>query len=273
MAMVSSREKVLESIPVDPALLESANKWFDISWYGLLLAGASTALSAFATVAFLFVQFWSSGVRERHSEWRTSVLELQTAEAKKDTAEAQERIAELNNETARLNVKGALVADAVSATAQATKANALAAQFLLALSQQLAKLMMPGMQMPGFLSVEQHYQIVSKVKPFAGKQFDVDIDITSSGVERAGLLGSLIAALIEAGWIQVDRREPPSTNLASVRGIAVNVDASNNSELLVAAATLASALNAEGIAATTNLRAENGTASANVIHILAGHSP
>jgi hypothetical protein len=37
--MADSRETSLESLPVDPALLESANRWFDISWYGLVIAG------------------------------------------------------------------------------------------------------------------------------------------------------------------------------------------------------------------------------------------
>jgi hypothetical protein len=179
----------------------------------------------------------------------------------------------LNNETARLREKGALTADAVLATAQATKANAVAAQFLLALSQQLAQLMVPGMKMPGFLSVEQHTQIVSKVKPFAGKQFDVDIDITSSSVERAGFLGSLITVLIEAGWVQVARHESSSIDLASVQGVIINVDASKDSELLGAAETLASALKTEGFATTANPKIETDTINANVIHILVGPKP
>jgi hypothetical protein len=79
------RETVLESLPVDPALLESANVWFDRSWYGLLICGTGTALAAAATVGFLFVQYWSSGVKERHTEWRTSVVELETAKANKET--------------------------------------------------------------------------------------------------------------------------------------------------------------------------------------------
>jgi hypothetical protein len=94
--MTTNRETVLESVPVDSALLQSANWWFDASWYGILVAGAITALAAFATVTFLFVQFWSSGIRDRHSEWRTSALELETAQAKKETATANERIAALN---------------------------------------------------------------------------------------------------------------------------------------------------------------------------------
>jgi hypothetical protein len=95
----------LEPIPVDPALLESANRWFDISWYGLLAAGLATALAATATVIFLILQFWSSGVRERHTEWRTSELELQTAQAKKDTAMALERAAKADERTEEMRQK------------------------------------------------------------------------------------------------------------------------------------------------------------------------
>jgi hypothetical protein len=100
----ATRESVLESLPVDPALLESANSWFDRSWYGLLICGTATALAAMATVAFLFIQYWSSGVKERHTEWRTSALELQTAKAVKDTATANERTAELQKEAAQLRL-------------------------------------------------------------------------------------------------------------------------------------------------------------------------
>jgi hypothetical protein len=42
-------------------------------------------------------------VRERHTEWRTSVVELQTEEAKRDTEEAKERIAQLELQTAEAN--------------------------------------------------------------------------------------------------------------------------------------------------------------------------
>jgi hypothetical protein len=258
IVMVNNRATVLESIPVDAAMLESANKWFDISWYGLLLAGGITALGAFATVAFLFVQFWSSGVRERNSEWRTSVLELQTAEAKKDTAEAQERIANLNNETARLREAG--------------RANALAAGTTRTVTEQFALAL--GLVRPGTLSeATRSLQIISKVKPFAGKQFDAIA--TSSDIELEVLLLSLRHALKAAGWIEVERSDV-GTIKSSGGGLAlvnIHVDASRDSELLNAAETLASALNAEGIAATVNPKAEPDTTNAAVIHILIGPKP
>ena len=84
---------VLQSIPIDPGLLERADWWFDISWYGLLWAGAATAIAACATVTFLFIQFWSSNIRERQSEWRTSTLEVQAKRADADLAQAKASIA------------------------------------------------------------------------------------------------------------------------------------------------------------------------------------
>jgi hypothetical protein len=48
------------------------------------------------------------------------------------------------------------------------------------------------------------------------------------------------------------------------------VDASKDPELLNAAEALASALNAEGIAATVNPKTETDTANTNVINILIG---
>ena len=192
------------------------------------------------------------------------------AEANARAAEANQKAQEAILELARLREKGELTADAVLATAQATKANALAAQYLLELSKQLAQLMAPGMNMPGFLSVEQYNRIVSKVKPFAGKQFDQDVDITSRDLERVGLAGAIGAALEKAGWVNIALRHPSGVD-ASVRGIIIEADASKNSKLLDAAETLSSALNAEGIAATVNPKTETDTT--NVIHILVGPKP
>ena len=110
--------KVVESLPVDPSLLDRANWWFDISWYGLLWAGAVTAVAACATVTFLFLQFWSGGIRDRQSEWRTSSLELQTENAKKETARLSAEA-----ETARKSIAEANAAGE-AAKADAAKANA-----------------------------------------------------------------------------------------------------------------------------------------------------
>jgi hypothetical protein len=129
--------------------------------------------------------------------------------------------------------------------------------------------MTPGMNMPGFLSLEQFNRIVSKVKPFVGKQFDHDVDITSNDLERVGLGGAIGAVLEKAGWVKIARGQRSS--IASVRGVIIEVDASKDPELLKAAETLSSALNAEGIAAIVNPKTEPD--ATNVIHILVGPKP
>jgi hypothetical protein len=260
------RENVLESILVDPTILDSANWWFDVSWYGLLIAGAMTALAAFATVMFLFVQFWSSGVRDRHTEWRTSVLELQTAEAKRDTAEAQERIAQLNNETARLR-------DASLANAQAGRPNALAAGALRVTTERIA--LAQGLTTPTttFSEAARSLSIIPKVNPFAGTRFDAIV--TSSSIELGVLLGSLKAALNTAGWIEVNRSDEGMIK-SSVGGaslITINVDTNKDPKLSEAAETLVSALNEEGIAAVVIPKTDTDPTNANVIHIVIGPKP
>jgi len=92
--------------------------------------------------------------------------------------------------------------------------------------------------------------------------------MTKVDLERVTLAGAVGAALETAGWINVTGGQVSS---ASVQGIIIEVDASKDPELLAAAGTLASALNAEGIAATVNQKTE--TEVTNVIHILIGPKP
>jgi hypothetical protein len=78
-----------------------------------------------------------------------------------------------------------------------------------------------------------------------------------------------------AGWIEVDRSDIGAIHRerSTVGGpglVEIHVDASKDPELLDAAGALASALNAEGIAATVNPKTETDTANTNVIDILIG---
>jgi hypothetical protein len=172
MTTAESKETSLESLPVDPTLLETANRWFDISWYGLLWAGAFTALSAIATVIFLFIQFWSSGVRERHTEWRTSVVELQTEEAKRDTEEAKERIAQLELQTAVANKR--------------------------AEEDRLARVKIEQRLADRILSDAQLVVIANKVRQFGNQEYQVTTfwDLK----EPLTLANRIHAALSLAGW-------------------------------------------------------------------------
>jgi len=63
------------------ASLETANRWYGISWWGLLSAGVITALAAAFTVGFLFVQFWSSSIRDEYADKDRRQQKLDTANA------------------------------------------------------------------------------------------------------------------------------------------------------------------------------------------------
>jgi hypothetical protein len=180
-----------------------------------------------------------------------------------DRRAAEERIAQLNNETARLR-------DASSANAEAGRANAIAAQSVLATAEALAVAQ-------GLISRERAGEavrclyIVSKVAPFAGKQFD----ITSSDIALEALRESLRQALKLAGWIETGDAGADHGRQSSIGGAALiqlHVDATI-SELWEAAETLASALNAEGIAAIVISKTETDSTNANVIHILISPKP
>jgi hypothetical protein len=113
IATATEDQKGSDPMPIDQALLDWAEYWYPISWKGILLGGVITAVGACATIAFLPLQWRTTSIREEHSEWRTSALELQTAEAKRDTAAAHERIAELNNQTERLKADNLAVQKAM----------------------------------------------------------------------------------------------------------------------------------------------------------------
>jgi len=79
------------SPPLDHGLLEWAEYWYQVSWFGLLSAGLLTALAALATLGFLLLQWKTSTIRETYSEWRTSV-ELQAVEARNETLRLQQSV-------------------------------------------------------------------------------------------------------------------------------------------------------------------------------------
>jgi hypothetical protein len=199
---------------------------------------------------------WMANVKESH--WDI------------DRRASAERIAELNNETAWLHEKGRLTADAVVATAHAARDVAFAAQQNGVTSERLA--LAQGLITPGQMSeAARSFSIVPKVSTFAGKQFDAVT--TSNRIELGVFLRSLRAALTTAGWVEVDRGDIGERQEQSNVGggpvlVTINVDSTRDPQLLEAAETLASALNAEGIAATVNPKTETDAANVSVIHIL-----
>ena len=192
----------MESLPVDPALLESANRWFDISWYGLLIAGGFTALAAFATVFFLFVQFWSSGIRERETEWRTATLELQTGKAKAELAKANADIASANAEIAEAKKQTAsLEKDAAEARRDIAAANARAAEAnQKAEAERLDRLKQELRIAPQDLVGQPRSELVVLFRSFGAQSVDVFEYAEGSSPDTAPFAQTMIAVFTEAGW-------------------------------------------------------------------------
>ena len=192
----------MESLPVDPALLESANRWFDISWYGLLIAGGFTALAAFATVFFLFVQFWSSGIRERETEWRTATLELQTGKAKAELAKANADIASANAEIAEAKKQTAsLEKDAAEARRDIAAANARAAEAnQKAEAERLDRLKQELRIAPQNLAGQPRSELVVLFRSFGAQSVDVFEYAEGSSPDTAPFAQTMIAVFTEAGW-------------------------------------------------------------------------
>jgi hypothetical protein len=182
------------------------------------------------------------------------------------------KVAELNQETARLRAKEPLVEEALLANAYAGRASALAAAAIRTVTEQIA--FEQGLvTRAGLSEAAKSLLIIPRISPFAGKQF-VAVGKSRDG-ELETLLHFLRQALISAGWIEVDRSDIGAIHreLSSVGGpglVEIHMDASRNPELLNAAEALASALNAEGIAATVNPKTETDTGNTNVINILIG---
>jgi hypothetical protein len=83
------KHKDASRVAVEPSLLEWAEYWYPISWKGVLAGGVITAIGACATIAFLLLQWRTTTIREEQSDWRTTVLEADTAKAKAELGLAQ----------------------------------------------------------------------------------------------------------------------------------------------------------------------------------------
>ena len=200
--MADSGETTLESLSVDPALLESANRWFDISWYGLLIAGGFTAVAAFATVFFLFIQFWSSGVREHQTELRTATLELETGKAKAELAKANADIASANAEIAEANKQTAsLEKDAAEARRDLAAANARAAEAdQRAEAERLERLKLELPIAPQDLAGQPRSELVALFRSFGAQSVDVFAYPEGSSPDTHSFAQTMIAVFTEAGW-------------------------------------------------------------------------
>jgi hypothetical protein len=227
------------------------------------IANWTLLASLIGGVLSTFVIVKTSDVKEEH--WA------------EDRQRSNEHIAELNNEAARLRANELKVFDSLLANAHAGRADAIASEATRSVTEAFA-IAQGWMKLEAASETTRALFIISKVAPFAGEKFDAVV--TSSSIRLGGLLGSIKTALASAGWIEIERDDPAAgVGVFSMeRGggpalVRIDVDASKDSELMQAAEALASALNAEGIAATVEPKAETDATNASMIHIFVGPKP
>jgi hypothetical protein len=152
---------------------------------------------------------------------------------------------------------------------EAGRINAIANQSILVLMERMAVAL--GLLTPEKMSdAARSLQIILKVSPFAGTQFEATV--TSSDIEISTLLLELRHGLKAAGWIEIDQ-----SNLGTIHGEQssvggaplVKIRASRDSRLLDAANVLASALKEQKIAAIV-VETRISIVKENTIHILVG---
>jgi hypothetical protein len=237
-------------LSVDPSLLEWAEYWYPISWKGVLAGGVITAIGACATIAFLLLQWRTTTIREEQSDWRTTLLETDTAKAKAELGLAQADIEKSKVEIAQANARTAA-----------------------------AELKLEEFRRARSIGPEQSTEIVEAIKSFSGTQFD--IGHAPVGREQWDFLWQLEPVFPKAGWVFVDWKGPQVFaklnwtmtphwyGVANVLNVSIEMAPSNRDKLLPAAQALARALNAIGIVTTLD---GVGTDSANddAIHFLVG---
>jgi hypothetical protein len=81
--------------------LASANRWYGISGYGIIVA-------AIATAVFVILQFWTSSVRDVWSDKARMKLQSETALANERAGVANERAATLEKEAAEARERAAI---------------------------------------------------------------------------------------------------------------------------------------------------------------------
>jgi hypothetical protein len=181
------------------ASLETANRWYDISWYGLLISGVIATLAAGATVMFLFLQFWSSGVREKYSDIRTSTLELETENAKRDAAAASERAAELELKAAQLDKDTTLLSAMIGeVNSRAARARRVAEQ------ERFDRLQSQNGAAPRVITEEQHAKLVAFLD---GKPIGSVIIVPRQDIDEPIRFAAQVEAVLRDARFEI--MEPP----------------------------------------------------------------
>jgi hypothetical protein len=274
--------------PIDPATLNWVEYWYPIAWKGLLVAGLITIIGAIASIGFLLIQWRTSNVREQLSDWRISVLELQTKRADADLVRAKADIADADARAAAAQVDArhaterasALEADAAKAQERIATLEQEAAAARAAIADAdaraaAAQLAVDKFKAPRTLTLEQQARVTAAVTAYAGQEYTLSV---AAGSEAENLVCAIDAALTAAQWNRISGSYATTVDtkcgtvgLNMLSGLSIRLSDNAATEQQWNVLALVNALRAEGIAVDGAIDAENGSSTA--IAVMVGMKP
>jgi hypothetical protein len=235
IVMAAENQKGSDTLPIDTALLEWAEYWYPISWKGVLAGGIITAVGACATIAFLLLQWRTTSIREEQSEWRTSTLEMQTAQANAALGAAQADIAKANVQIAEAKKQTAtLEKDTANARRGIVEANARALE---------AQAELARFKAPRSIAEADKPTLISALSKFAGTK--VAIYVLGDGPEPNSLGASINGVLTQSRW---DSLTWNWSGAGAAAGVIVLFKAGTEGEIGSACDALVTAFNSARIA-------------------------
>ncbi|MCP3924324.1 MAG: hypothetical protein GY714_17250 [Desulfobacterales bacterium] len=146
-----------------------------------------------------------------------------------------------------------------------------------ALEAQLALEKLKQLKQPRNITKDGQVRISSKIKSYSGILFDI---AATTSKESLALVEQIEKILILADWKQLEwtggsisRNGKPTIGHAIETGVSIQVEFSQEKQLLGIAKALASALNEEGITAREEFMPKPKTKNHNAIHIIIGDKP
>jgi hypothetical protein len=208
------------------------------------LANVSIIIGTVLVLSGTIAAIWSSGIKERFADERTSANEAETSRAKAEAATANARAAE--------------------ATARANEA-----------ALQLARL-----RAPRTIEMARRPEMIAALSPFAGLEFDLAMQASDPEAESLCLI--LESILVSARWSQVNwtegdlrytRPEKASVGLVNAIGVAIQVSPANAAALTQPATTLCGLLNVMGVESRVEQGLRPLSKNPDTLHILVAKKP
>src|SRR3974390_2357489 len=108
---MAEQNQMTSDLPsIDPAALTWIEHWYPVAWKGLLAGTSIAVIAGITAIGFALLLWRATNLRDQHSDWRTSVLEVQAknaeaglALAKADLSDADARVAGMRVDATRTN--------------------------------------------------------------------------------------------------------------------------------------------------------------------------